>query len=144
MTDVQAGAVRVGERFSKVHVFKEAETRAFAMAAGDSNPLHHDHAVAQRSSYGRLIVSGTHTSALLLGLAAAYFSRHCAVVGKAFSVDFRRAVFMDAQVEIAWEVVAVSATRGEGRRVALRGGVYGEGGEVCVHATGMVRLGPQV
>jgi acyl dehydratase len=30
----------------------------------------------QRSRYGGLIVSGTHTTALLLGLAAAHFSRN--------------------------------------------------------------------
>lgn len=131
----------VGERFSKRHVFNETAARAFAVAAGDTNPLHHDLAIAERSRYGRLIVSGTHTTALLLGLAAAHFSRDFSVVGTSFSVNFRRAVFMEAQVHIEWEVVAVSAAREAGQRVQLRGGMYDECGELCVQATGELKVG---
>lgn len=140
MTSQKSAWVAVGEKFSLYHVFNEMEVRAFATAAGDTNPLHHDSAIAARSRYGGLIVSGTHTTALLLGLAAAYFSRHCSVVGTAFSVDFRRAVAADAAVQIEWEVVAVSAAHQAVRRVELRGGVYDQRGGVCVSATGMVRL----
>ena len=136
----EARLVCVGERFSTHHVFNETAARAFAMAAGDTNPLHHDLAVAQRSRYGGLIVSGTHTTALLLGLAAAHFSRDFSVVGTSFSVDFCRPVFMEARVQIEWEVVAVSVLRDAAQRVELRGGVYDERGEVCVQATGIVKL----
>jgi acyl dehydratase len=135
--------VVVGERFSKRHTFNELDTRAFATAAGDTNPLHHDHAVAESSRYGGLIVSGTHTTALLLGLAAAHFSRTYSVVGKSFTVDFRRPVFMDAYVKIEWEVVAVSMARDTVQRVELRGGVYDEHDEPCVEATGAVALSAQ-
>ncbi|MBA5689932.1 MaoC family dehydratase [Rugamonas apoptosis] len=138
------GLVIVGERFSKRHQFNELEARAFAIAAGDTNPLHHDKAIAERSRYGRLIVSGTHTTALLLGLAASHFARNYPVVGRSFTVDFRRPVFMGTQTRIEWEVVAVSMTRGAVQTVALRGGVYDEQGEPCVQATGTVRLGVQL
>ena len=37
----------------------------FALAAGDTNPIHHDPAFAQSTRYGRLIASGTHTTALV-------------------------------------------------------------------------------
>jgi acyl dehydratase len=135
--------VVVGERFSKRHTFNELDTRAFATAAGDTNPLHHDRAVAESSRYGALIVSGTHTTALLLGLAAAHFSTTYSVVGKSFSVDFLRPVFMDAHVLIEWEVVAVSSARDGIQSAALRGGVFDDHGEPCVRATGTVRLGDQ-
>lgn len=137
----RAPSVIVGERFSKSHVFNEREVRAFATAAGDTNPLHHDRAVAQRSRYGQLIVSGTHTTALLLGLAAAHFSRGHAVVGRSFTVDFRRAVAADAAVQIMWEVTGVSMVREGGQHIDLRGGVYDEGGELCVQAAGALQLG---
>lgn len=142
MTLKNPARVVVGERFSKRHVFNEMEVRAFATAAGDTNPLHHDLAVAERSRYGRLIVSGTHTTALLLGLAAAHFSRNFSVVGTSFSVDFRHAVFVDAHVKIEWEVAAASAAR-DAQWVELCGGVYDEGGGLCVQATGVVKLSVQ-
>jgi len=135
--------VVVGERFCKRHVFNEMAVRAFATAAGDTNPLHHDLAVAERSRYGRLIVSGTHTTALLLGLAAAHFSRNFSVVGTSFSVDFRQVVFVDAHVKIEWEVAAASVARDAAQWVQLCGGVYDEEGELCVQATGVVKLGVQ-
>lgn len=135
-----APLVAVGERFSKRHRFTPSAARRFARAAGDTNPLHHDVAAAAASRYGALIVSGTHTTALLLGLAAAHFSATHAVVGEAFSVEFRRPVFMDAVVDIVWEVVAVTIRPGGVQRVALRGGVLDGQGEPCVHATGTVRL----
>ncbi|KQV83336.1 dehydratase [Massilia sp. Root351] len=140
MTLPKPASVSVGETFSRCHVFNQMEVRAFATAAGDTNPLHHDSGIAARSRYGGLIVSGTHTTALLLGLAAAHFSRSFSVVGTAFSVEFRRAVAADATVQIGWEVAAVTVARKAVQRVELRGGVYGQGGEVCVSATGMVRL----
>ncbi len=135
-----SAGVFVGERFSRRHRFNEMDARAFAALAGDSNPLHHDVDVAGRSRYGALIVSGTHTTALLLGLAGAHFSRNFSVVGRSFTVDFLRPVFMDAHVQLAWEVVAVTTTRDEVWRVGLRGGVYDEHGAACVEATGSVRL----
>lgn len=140
MTLQKPARVSIGEKFSLCHVFNEMEVRAFATAAGDTNPLHHDSGVAARSRYGGLIVSGTHTTALLLGLAAAHFSKNFSVVGTAFSVEFRRAVAADAAVQIDWEVVAVTAAHKAVQRVELRGGVYDHRGQVCVSATGMVRL----
>ncbi|MDB5885416.1 MAG: MaoC domain protein dehydratase [Polaromonas sp.] len=130
----------VGEKFSKHHVFNEDQVRAFATEAGDTNPLHHDAAVAARSRYGRLIVSGTHTSALLLGLTAAHFSKNFSVVGMSFSVEFRKAVLASAAVRIEWEVVATSMKGDAAQQVELRGGLYDEGGQLCVQATGLVKV----
>lgn len=133
-------SVTIGERFAKSHLFNEHEARAFATTVGDTNPLHHDAAVARRSRYGKLIVSGTHTTALLLGLAAAHFSRDYAVVGTSFTVNFRRAVAADAKVRMEWEVAAVSVTHDGAQRVELRGVLYDEQGELCVQASGTLRL----
>jgi len=92
--------VRMGARFSRRHMFDAGQVSAFASASGDTNPLHHDAALAAASRYGGLIVSGTHTTALMLGLAAAHFSAHCPVVGISFTVDFMRPVAADASVEL--------------------------------------------
>lgn len=92
--------VRLGERFAREHRFTPAQVRDFSLAAGDDNPLHLDAAAAAASPYGGLIASGTHTSALLLGLTASHFSKRTTVVGRTFTVTFRRAVRADAAVAI--------------------------------------------
>src|SRR5258706_270369 len=54
------------------------------------SPLHHDAEFASDTRFGRLIVSGTHTSTLPLGLAASHFAMRGTVVGVGFSVAFER------------------------------------------------------
>ncbi len=135
--------VHVGDRFHREHRFTPDEVAAFSLAAGDDNPLHLDTAHAQGSPYGGLIVSGTHTTALLLGLTASHFSKRTTVVGRRFSVRFRRAVRADANVVIEWCVVGLSPrAHGTGRVVRLEGELRDvASGEVCVQATGEVVIG---
>jgi 3-hydroxybutyryl-CoA dehydratase len=52
---------------------------AFAAGVGDANPLHYD--TAARLRFKRPVASGTHTSALLLGLTAKHFSDLAACSG---------------------------------------------------------------
>jgi acyl dehydratase len=80
------------ERFSSEIKLTPAMVAAYAHAAGDTNPIHHDPEFAASSRYGRLIASGTHTTALLLGLTASHFSKKGSVVGLEFWVRFRRPV----------------------------------------------------
>ena len=133
--------VDVGHRFTGVHTFDEAQVRAFASAAGDTNPLHHDAALAEASRYGRLIASGTHTTALLLGLTASHFSRTHSVVGISFSVELHRPVYADSTVWMEWEVTAVTPGDRGSQRVTLRGSLRDEAGEKCVAARGIVQVG---
>ena len=132
--------ISVGDKFSKMHTFHEDQVRAFATEAGDTNPLHHDDAVAAASRYKKLIVSGTHSTALILGLTASHFSKNYSVVGVSFSVEFLRPVFADATVRIAWEVLSADMTRDKVQRVEMRGGLSDAEGQLCVRATGVVRL----
>jgi acyl dehydratase len=123
-----------------VHTFNEDQGRAFATEAGDTSPLHHDTEVAATSRYKKLIVSGTHTTALVLGLTVSHFSKRYSVVGVTFSVEFHRPVFADATVQITWEVVGATMTRDNVQKVEMRGGMFDEKGGLCVQATGVVRL----
>src|ERR1700733_13819476 len=43
------------QRFSSVVVLSTETVAKFALAAGDTNPIHHDPAFAQSTRYGRLI-----------------------------------------------------------------------------------------
>lgn len=141
--DKQHRWIEVGHKFSRTHHFNEDQVRAFALAAGDTNPIHHDTEAAANSPYRRLIASGTHTSALILGLTASHFSENYAVVGVAFSVEMLRPVFADATVRIEWEVVGATMKSDHAQKIELRGGIYDAGGQKCLHATGVVRISPK-
>ncbi len=134
--------VTVGESFSQVHRFTPEAVSAFSHAMGDTNPLHHDAKAAAGSRYKQLIVSGTHTTALLLGLTASHFSKRSTVVGVAFGVRLKRPVFASAEVTLQWTVTKVVPHRsGNGELVDLIGSLTDESGTACVTATGTVLVG---
>ena len=123
-------------KFAKTHRFHEDQVRAFATQTGDTNPLHHDADIASLSRYKKLIVSGTHTTALILGLTASHYSQGYSVVGVSFGVEFKRPVFADACAHIEWEVVATTMVRENVQQVEMRVGMNDESGALCVGATG--------
>ena len=87
--------VQPHERFSSEITLTAAMVAEYAQAVGDTDPVHHDPEFAASSRYGRLIASGAHTTALLLGLTALHFSKNGSMVGLEFWVRFRRAIFAD-------------------------------------------------
>jgi 3-hydroxybutyryl-CoA dehydratase len=127
------------DRFSSEVTLTPAMVAAYAHAAGDTNPVHHDPAFAAGSRYGRLIASGTHTTALLLGLTASHFSKKGSMVGLEFWVRFRRPVFADEKVKLEWLVVKVTPNEKlKGEVVELRGRILGEDGVTALGAKGRV------
>lgn len=132
----------VGETFAETHRFTPDEVAAFSRAMGDTNPLHLDAEVAKASRYGRLIASGTHSTALLLGLTASHYSRKTTVVGVEFSVQLRRPVFADSTVTLTWTVTKLTRhPKGKGNFVDLVGAVRDEEGRDCLTGTGRVLVG---
>jgi len=111
----------------------------YARGVGDSNPLHHDPEFAATTRYGRLIASGTQTTALLLGLTASHFSKVGAMVGLDFSVNFRRPVFADETIRMEWLVIRVTPSAStNGEIVELRGRIRGQSGLTALGAKGKV------
>ncbi len=112
---------------------------AYANAAGDDNPVHHDAEFAASTRYGRLIASGTHTTALLLGLTASHFSKKGAMVGLEFWVRFRRPIYADETIRLEWLVVKVTANdKLNGDVVELRGRIKAQDGQTALGAKGRV------
>jgi len=131
--------VRPHDRFSSEVSLSPQMVAEYARAAGDSNPVHFDAAFAASTRYGRLIASGTHTTALLLGLTAAHFSKSGSMVGLEYWVRFRRPVFADERIRLEWLVIRVSPnSRLGGHIVDLRGRVRGQDGRTAVGAKGRV------
>ena len=127
------------ERFSSEVTLTPTMVAEYACAVGDTNPLHHDATFAASSRYGRLIASGTHTTALLLGLTASHFSKKGSMVGLEFWVRFRRPVFADETVQLEWLVIKVTPNEKlKGDVVDLRGRISGQNGETALGAQGRV------
>jgi 3-hydroxybutyryl-CoA dehydratase len=127
------------ERFSSTIALTAAAVSAFARAAGDDNPLHHDPDHAATTRYGRLLASGPQTAAHLMALTATHFSRRGAMVGLEFWFRFRRPVFADETIRLEWLVVSIEKnSRLGGDVIDLRGRIRNEAGETAVGAKGRV------
>ena len=134
-----------GERFSSEVTLSPSAVAAYALVAGDTNPVHHDPEFARSTRFGRPIASGTHTTALLLGLTASHFSQGAAMVGLEFWVRFRRAVYADERIRLEWLVVRVTHNdRLGGDVVELRGRITGQDGTTTVGARGRVLVTSQL
>jgi 3-hydroxybutyryl-CoA dehydratase len=127
------------ERFSSTIVLTPDTVSAFARAAGDDNPLHHDPDHAAGTRYGRLVASGPQTTAHLMALTASHFSRRGVMVGLEFWFRFRRPVFANETIRLEWLVVSVKPnSRLGGDVIELRGRIRNEAGETAVGAKGRV------
>ncbi|WP_431513377.1 MaoC family dehydratase [Variovorax sp. DAIF25] len=136
------GPVGPGYRFSRPHTFDEAQVRAFALAAGDENPLHHDAAFAQGTRFGGLIASATHTTSLLMGLTASHFATRGKVLGMNFSVDLLRPVRANETVLIEWRVTSMAAHSKGGCVLELQGAIKSADDRTSVLAQGTVLFTP--
>ena len=135
----------VGERFTSEVTLTPEKVAAFSTAAGDTNPIHFDVQFAATTRFGKPIASGTHTSALLLGLTATHFSKRGSVVGLEFTVTFRRAVFADESVRIEWDVIKVTPNaKLKGEIVDMLGRLLGQDGAPSVEAKGRVLVTAQL
>ena len=133
----------VGDAFEQRVTFDANSIRAFATASGDLNPLHHDETVARRSSFGALIASGTHVSALMMGLTATHFSKRCAPLGLEFTLRFVRAVLAGTTLDLRWTLVSLTpkaSLRGDLAR--LEGRARDDAGIVYVESGALLLLRP--
>jgi acyl dehydratase len=127
------------QSFSSDVTLAPAMVSAYASAAGDTNPVHHDQAFAAATRYGRPIASGTFTTALLLGLTASHYSERAAMVGLEFWVRFRRPIYADETIRLDWLVVKVTPNpKLKGDVVELRGRIRNQGGDTALGAKGQI------
>jgi 3-hydroxybutyryl-CoA dehydratase len=127
------------ERFSSEVALSQDVVTAFAHAAGDDNPIHHDAAHAATTRFGRPTASGPHTTALLLALTAAHYSKKGAMLGLEFWVRFKRPIYADETIRLEWLVVKVTPNaKLKGDIVELRGRIQGQDGRTALGAKGRV------
>lgn len=126
----------VGQCFSKTFYFGERDISEFAGSVGDTNPLHHDREVAERSRFGGIIASGTHYSALMMGMVADHFSRAGEAVGLEFSFQFKKAVPAGATMQAEWRITEVERNDKLGGKIIHLSGILRRDDVVHVKASG--------
>jgi acyl dehydratase len=65
-----SNAPRVGDRASMTRTVESADIVRFTAMSGDRNPVHYDEEAAARTSFGRIVVQGGVTSAILNAVVA--------------------------------------------------------------------------
>jgi acyl dehydratase len=128
--------LKVGDSFSKDVTFDAAGISAFALATGDTNPLHHDAEYAAKTRFGGIIVSGSHLTALMSGLVSGNFSGKGTNVGLDFSYRFQAPIRVGDKVTMRWTVTnRMPQLSLKGDIVTLEGEVVRADGMVAVTAT---------
>lgn len=126
-----------GESRSKAYLFDDAGIVAFATAAGDTNPLHHDPVIAGASRFKGRIASGAHMTAVLMGFGASMISDAEQSVGLEFTFRFERALPAGTATTLSWTVTAAEPhAKLGGTLLTFEGAITGDGGKRYVSATG--------
>ena len=133
--------VKPHDRFSAVYSLTPDIVAKQALAVGDDNPIHHDADFAAGTRFGRPIASGTHTTALLLGLTASYFSKGMSMVGLDYWVGFKRPIYADETIKMEWLVIRVTPKKKLGGSIVeLRGRIVGQDGKTSLGAKGRLLI----
>lgn len=136
-TGARYSAIEVGERFERRVTFDADSIRRFAELCGDRNPLHHDDAIAAASTFGTLIASGPHVTALMMGLDATFFTQRHEALGLQFEFRFVRAVPAGVTLTLEWTVASVAAKASlEGDIVDVEGRAIDDAGNIYVTGRG--------
>jgi len=138
-----AALVRVGERVEHVTRYTREEISRFATLTLDLNPVHHDRAAALQAGLSDVIASGQHTSAMMSGLAATYFSRASDGVARSmlclhFNFAYREPIFAGSDVTMRWVVSSTERNRRLNGVIAQLEGKASVGDVVAVIARGTV------
>jgi acyl dehydratase len=133
----------VGQELTARIEFTPDSVRAFATLTHDTNPLHHDEALAATTRFGGLIASGTQTTGLLLGSLANHIFPDNASLGLGCSFQLKKAVPARSVMTARWRVVTITPKPSlSGVIMTLEGRLHDDKGVVFVEAAATIAVMP--
>jgi len=100
----------VGQTSELIHTISEKDILLFAAASGDNNPVHLDEAYAQNSCFGRRIMHGMYTGALISRLLGTQFPGP-GTIYLSQTLNSLKPVFVGDVLTIRLEVVNLHASK---------------------------------
>lgn len=129
----------IGETCQKRYLFTAGNIASVATAIGDTNPVHHDAAMAAATRFGGIIASAGHSTGLFISVLADHFSKSNETYALEFSYRLRRAVPSGLDAVMRWRVVGKKpSTKLNGDLVEFEGELLGDDG--CVYVEGKATI----
>jgi acyl dehydratase len=140
---VETPLVSVGEELQARVRYTREQIARFAELAGDHNPLHHDHAAAERAHFGEVIASGQQIASQMMGMVASHFSRRDDGVPREmlvlnFNFAFKGPIFAEQDVHLVWRVSSIEPTERHGGLIGHVDGTACVAGRRCVIGRGTI------
>lgn len=130
---------RIGETFGANWCFSEQQVSDFARMTGDFNPIHHDKAAAAQTSFGKIMLSGTQYTALMMGLVATFVSERSPTLGLEFDFKFKKAVFANESLTAQWVISDIRYhDKLQGNLIHFEGTLINDKGELCTVGRGVL------
>jgi 3-hydroxybutyryl-CoA dehydratase len=130
--------VKVGERFSARQTISDFHIFSAAGLIGDHNPVHIDDTSAKASRFGKRILHGCITSAIMTGPVGMYF-HGSAIAYLEHNCKFLRPVYAGDTLETVWTVTELNAKpRHKGGEICMTGVCANQTGDVVAKAFGRI------
>lgn len=101
--------LKIGQSFSRTVCFDSDLIQKFAGFIGDYNPLHNNKEVAEKSTFGGIIASGTQTSSMLSAMVASKLCSLLPCVGLEISFRFLKPIYADVEILAKLELTNIQS-----------------------------------
>ncbi len=126
----------VGDEYHFERFISAEDVRKFAEVVGDSNPIHLDVELAEKSFFKKRIVHGAFLAGLISKVLGMDFPGHGTVYISQNST-FKRPVYVDTTVTVEVKVTQVLV---DDRRLVLDTNIFNSDGKVCLTGSATVWL----
>lgn len=124
----------VGDSETLTVTLDDERVQAFAMATGDTNPIHLDETYAAESPFGRRVVHGVLLTGVVSGLLGTQFPG-LGTVAREMNAKFSGPIYVGETITVTAEVAAI---REKLNMVTLKYTVQNEAGKTAVKGTAVV------
>ena len=131
--------VKTGDRAEFEKTVTSDDVERFALASGDTNPLHRDREYAAKTRFGECVAHGMLSAGFISAMLGTKLAPHCCVIYLSQSLRFLRPVKAGDTVKAVGVVKGVDPQK---RIVTLQTDCYNQDGDPIVTGEAVVLLDP--